>query len=218
MNRRDFMTMMASGALAAMLVPSVATALASGTMTPDELYERVKDKGLSTEGVFLTQESKVVGRMLRPANAGSTLLFKEIKHNHEYCGARTVTKTQDRIELYQYGPKVHLSTNWPGYTAQLLHSGKHGNNSRTGTHIPTHDRIADGETQVATYAVTSAPYEVEDEMRDYVQGRFQTPDGDWDYPIVKRKRSELVHVGPGQTVERRVVQFVNGTHVKTDKA
>ena len=61
MDRRDFMKLLASGALMAMVVPSVAEAFQSGKMSEDELYVLLKDGGegiVSQEAVVLRREGR----------------------------------------------------------------------------------------------------------------------------------------------------------------
>lgn len=61
MDRRDFMKLLASGALMAMVVPSVADAFQSGKMSEEELYNLLKDGGegiVSQEAVVLRREGR----------------------------------------------------------------------------------------------------------------------------------------------------------------
>ena len=60
MERREFMSMLGLGTLAALLIPSVAKALESGDLSAEALYEEAKDP---ESPVWLSQQGKVVARM-----------------------------------------------------------------------------------------------------------------------------------------------------------
>ncbi len=65
MERREFLKLLGSGALAAMLVPSVAEALKSGKISPDEVLTGINTNG--GDGFLIVQEAKIVGRVTGPA-------------------------------------------------------------------------------------------------------------------------------------------------------
>lgn len=69
MDRRNFLKMLASGALMAMVAPSVAEAFQSGKMSEEELYNLLRDGGqgiVSQEAVVLVKIPK--GKGLRRRN------------------------------------------------------------------------------------------------------------------------------------------------------
>ena len=65
MNRRKFLGLIGSGALAAMLVPKIAAAFESGELSQDELFDKINTDG--GEGTLITQEAKIVARVLGPS-------------------------------------------------------------------------------------------------------------------------------------------------------
>ena len=72
MDRRNFLQLLGSGALMAMLVPSVAQAFQSGHLSEDELFTLLQDG--SDSPVLITQEAKVVARMNQQVD-GKALVY-----------------------------------------------------------------------------------------------------------------------------------------------
>lgn len=126
MDRRKFLSLLGSGALATMLVPAVATAFQNGELSQDELLDKINTN--DGEGTLI-QEAKIVGRVLGPSRHDGMSI------------ALVVAKDQDPTFGADFEAALFAPTNFKGYVTPKTY--KRG-----------HVLVKDGATVTNTYKIT----------------------------------------------------------------
>lgn len=154
MNRREFGKLLSSGALMAMLLPSVAQAFQAGTVTEDQLFDLLQDG--SDSPVLVKQEWTIVARMKQQVDG------KVIDPHRPTYAAAPYQRPYATAWPQEWDPSyIHPSERFPTNTLHLRKPDVPSNNYMDSGYI-----ILDktGETVVLTHEIQGKaeekPYEV----------------------------------------------------------